>query len=71
MTQEVLIVDGMSCDACVRHVTNALKNVPGVESTEVKLTEGKAFVNFDPSLANVAALVEAIEEEGYSARLAR
>ena len=70
MTQEVLIVDGMSCDACVRHVTNALKNVPGVESAEVSLSNGNAFVSFDPTLANVPALVEVIEEEGYSARLA-
>ena len=70
MIKVTVKVDGMSCDACVRHVTNALTNLPGVESVEVKLVEGEAVLVFDPDVAMVPAIVEAIEDQGYEARVA-
>lgn len=67
MITETLVIDGMSCDACVRHVTNALKSLPGVESAEVSLTEGKAIVRFNPELVTVPVMIGAVVEEGYEA----
>ncbi|GIW26246.1 heavy-metal-associated domain-containing protein [Meiothermus sp.] len=66
MTTE-LKVEGMSCNNCVRHVTEALKKVAGVERVEVSLQEGRATVS---GSAPVEKLIEAIEEEGYTARVA-
>lgn len=58
-----LNVDGMSCDHCVRTVNNALAGVEGVESVvEVSLERGEAILEGEPE---IAALVAAIEEEGY------
>ncbi len=60
-----LKISGMMCDACVSHVTNALQSAPGVQSATVDLASGTARVagdNFD-----TATLLEAVEEEGYSA----
>jgi copper chaperone len=60
-----LQVTGMSCEHCVRAVEKALKGVPGVESVvEVSLERGEAIVEGQPE---VAALVSAIAEEGYTA----
>ncbi len=60
-----LKVQGMSCEHCVRAVEKALGGVPGVESVvEVSLERGEASVEGQPELA---ALVNAIEDEGYTA----
>jgi len=60
-----LKVDGMSCDHCVRAVTNALAGVEGVEAVvEVNLDRGEAIVDGEPEISD---LVAAIAEEGYSA----
>lgn len=60
-----LNVTGMTCDHCVRSVTNALKDVPGVEDAVVSLEEKKATVTAGE--VDVATLIAAIEEEGYAA----
>ena len=55
----------MSCEHCVSAVGQALARVEGVDSvTEVNLERGEATVEGEPELA---ALVAAIAEEGYSA----
>lgn len=60
-----LNVTGMTCDHCVRSVTNALKDVPGVADAVVSLEDKKATVTADE--VDVAKLIEAVEEEGYAA----
>ncbi|MCK9519783.1 MAG: heavy-metal-associated domain-containing protein [Dehalococcoidia bacterium] len=60
-------VSGMTCDHCVRSVTNAVSEIAGVSDTKVSLDEKKAVVqgeNLDPK-----AIIAAIEEEGYEATL--
>lgn len=61
-----LVISGMTCGACVSHVTKALQAAPGVQTAAVDLAKGTARVegqNLDKS-----ALVEAVEEEGYGAK---
>lgn len=60
-----LNVTGMTCDHCVRAVTNALKDVPGVAEAIVSLDDKKATVTGDQ--VDVAKLIAAVEEEGYEA----
>ncbi len=62
-----LKIEGMSCNNCVRHVTEALKGVEGVEKVEVSLEEGRAEVI---GTAQAEKLIEAVEEEGYAAQVA-
>jgi copper chaperone len=63
-----LKVDGMSCEHCVRAVNNALAEVEGVDTViEVSLERGEAIVAGHP---DIAALISAIEEEGYTAESA-
>ncbi len=63
-----LNVTGMSCEHCVGAVRNALTGIEGVDAViDVSLDRGEAIVEGEPE---IAALIAAIEEEGYSAVLA-
>lgn len=60
-----LKIDGMSCEHCVRAVSGALQEVPGVEAVvEVSLDRGEALID---GSAETALLIEAVEAEGYRA----
>ncbi|TNF71556.1 MAG: heavy metal-binding protein [Acidobacteria bacterium] len=58
-----LKIEGMSCDHCVRAVTKALTEVPGVTRVvEVSLDRGEAIVEGEAAIEQLAA---AVREEGY------
>ena len=70
MTESITIpVGGMTCAACQAHVQRALEQTPGVAKAAVNLMTAEARVEFDPGATKPAALVEAIRETGYEARL--
>lgn len=64
-TQAVLAIDGMSCQMCVRHVTRALSELPGVQVRDVAV--GSATIYFDPTESSEQEILQAIREAGYSA----
>lgn len=62
-----LRVNGMSCEHCVRAVSKALAEVPGVDRVlEVSLESGEAIVEGAP---DATALLAAVQEEGYRAEI--
>lgn len=65
--ETVLKVDGMTCEMCVKHVTNALQNVAGVQKAEVDLHAGQARIEHENAAPD--ALIEAVREEGYEAQI--
>ena len=67
MQTQIFVVRGMSCGACVGHVTRALQALGGVQSAEVSLEDEKAIVTYDPARVQVGQMVEAVAEEGYEA----
>lgn len=57
-------IEGMSCNHCVNHVTEALSEIDGVKNVNVNLDEKYAMVDVDNSdLEN--AIKFAIDEAGY------
>src|SRR5438876_8096142 len=62
-----LVVTGMTCASCVASVEDALRGVAGVRGADVNLATERARVEVDPSRADDAALVRAIERAGYGA----
>ncbi len=62
-----LVVTGMTCASCVASVEDALRGVTGVRGADVNLATERARVEVDPSRADDAALVRAIERAGYGA----
>ena len=67
METVTLRVNGMTCQGCVRSVTQVLHRVPGVRHAEVSLERAEATVEFDPGQASAAVLKQAIEAAGYEA----
>lgn len=63
--QTTLKVEGMSCQMCVKHVTEALADVEGVSHVEVRLDEAQAVVRYDPDEAGRPAFKRAVAEAGY------
>lgn len=65
-----LVIGGMTCNNCARHVTEALQKVPGVQSAVVSLEQQHAAVRWNAgSEQNPSALIQAVTAEGYKARL--
>ena len=58
-----LMIDGMMCEHCVRHVREALESVDGVTDINVSLEENKATVNANPD--KIQAMIDAITAEDY------
>jgi copper chaperone len=63
MQNVTLQVEGMSCGHCVKSVEGAVRNL-GAEAT-VDLSGGKVSVAYDESKVQLAAIKEAIEDQGY------
>jgi Cu+-exporting ATPase len=64
-----LLVSGMTCQNCARHVTEAIQGVPGVHSASVLLEAGRATVRWSPGTAqNVPAVIKAVQKAGYEAK---
>ena len=61
-----LSIGGMTCAACVGRVERALRRVPGVREAAVNLATERAHVVAAPD-TDVAALVEAVEDTGFTA----
>ena len=66
MSQTQLTVSGMTCDHCVRHVTEAITKVAGVHSVNVKLSEGIAVIESVASL-DLQVVKDAVVAAGYTA----
>lgn len=64
-----LAIAGMSCGACVRHVTKALDGMSGVVHVDVDLRTNQASVEHLPSFVDRASLIAAVRDAGYAARV--
>lgn len=64
-----LSIGGMSCGACVRHLTSALEGLTGVEHVEIDLKRNQATVEHVPDRADEKKLIAAIEVAGYTAQV--
>lgn len=63
--KKLIKVQGMSCRHCVMHVTQALKEVPGVTEVVVSLEDGTATVDMNAPVTD-EALAAAITDVGYT-----
>ena len=62
--KKTLIIEGMSCQHCAKHVTEALKGIPGVESVKVDLASMSAEVELNRQVSE-AEFKSVIDEAGY------
>lgn len=68
--ETILAVVGMTCASCIRHVTAALRELPGIGEVEVKMKDGKVRVQHDVNTPTVDEMIAALGEAGYESRAA-
>lgn len=59
-----LLIEGMMCQNCVKHVTRALEGIPGASDVNVSLEGKKATVNVPDSVTD-DDLKTAVTDAGY------
>ena len=64
MTTETFMVKGMTCEHCVRAVTEEVTKLAGVRTVKVDLATGAVTVDSDAVLEK-PAVGAAIDEAGY------
>ena len=65
MEKSIIKVDGMSCDHCVKAVTNAVNALPGIGCVEVDLDTGTVTVEHDQAQSPLDRIKSEIEDQGY------
>ncbi|WP_112263103.1 heavy-metal-associated domain-containing protein [Lentzea terrae] len=66
-TTHVFRVEGMHCGSCALLIDDALEDLPGVQSTQTTVKQGRSTVELDPSQSAPEDVIRAIEELGYQA----
>jgi copper chaperone len=55
----------ISCDHCIQTIHAAVEKVPGVRFVSGDADGKFVVVEYDPNLAQVAAIEQAMDDEGY------
>ncbi|KAI3660459.1 hypothetical protein MP638_004288 [Amoeboaphelidium occidentale] len=63
-----LLIEGMTCSACVSSLEHGIGELEGVNSVTVSLLTGKARIAYNPSITGVRSIIERIEELGFDAK---
>ena len=63
--KKTLVIEGMMCMHCQRHVTSALQAVEGVQEVDVNLEAKTATVVLASDVAD-DVLASAVTEQGYT-----
>ena len=67
MQKTKLKISGMSCQHCVKTVTDALNALEGVKRAKVNLRKGEAVVHFNEQDLTLINLRDVITEAGFEA----
>jgi Cu+-exporting ATPase len=60
-------LEGMTCASCAMRIEKGLKKVPGVLEASVNLATEQGTVTYDPTLTDVAKMVQKVDAIGYKA----
>ncbi len=61
-----LVVQGMTCAACVWRIEEAVTRIPGVREAAVNLATERARVTYDPAVVTPAHIAHAVTDAGYA-----
>ncbi|WP_019133222.1 heavy-metal-associated domain-containing protein [Peptoniphilus obesi] len=62
--KKIINIEGMSCENCVKHVTESLENINELDSVKVSLLRNAAKVESKEDVED-EKLKKAIEDAGY------
>ncbi|WP_368040921.1 heavy-metal-associated domain-containing protein [Acetobacter estunensis] len=66
MQTATLMVEGMTCDGCVKAITRALEAIPGVHAVRVSLEKGSVAIDYDPKETGPSNFAPSIEAAGFT-----
>lgn len=64
-TTQTISVPEVHCGHCVSSIEGALNPMDGVDTANVDLDTRSVTVTYDPDAVELAAVIGAIEEQGY------
>lgn len=64
-TSVFLNVFHMTCQSCVKNITNTLNQLEGIQSVLVNLETNSAYIEYNQHILNVSNIINAIEEIGF------
>lgn len=67
LERTTIMIEGMTCDACQKHVDHAILELKGISSVETSYELGQTTVKFDKSQTTHKDIVAAINSTGYNA----
>ena len=67
--KEVLNVDGITCEHCVKTIKEAIVNLVGIFSVEVNIEKKQVIIEFDEKQAKPEDLIDKITEAGFGVRM--
>lgn len=65
----IVSIKGMTCQSCVKTITDKLSEISAISSVSVSLEENNASVDFDKSQLKLEEIVQAIDDMGFEAAL--
>ena len=65
MRQETVKVEGMTCQHCVQIITDALKNITGLNTVNVDLVKKEVSVEFNENETKLQKISDRIIEMGF------
>lgn len=68
MTNQVFNVPDIHCDHCASSIEGAVGAIEGVEKVKVQIEERTVDVTYDDVSVDLAAIVTAIEGQGYEVK---
>ncbi len=67
IAEATLVIEGITCAACVWLLENHISNISGVEKTNVNLTNHRARISWNTETTKLSTLLEEIYRIGYQA----
>lgn len=65
MKQELIKVEGMTCQHCVQTITRALNKILGINSIDIILDNNEVNVRFDENQTNLQEITKKIAQVGF------
>ena len=67
--KEVLNVDGITCEHCVKTIKEGMVSLVGILSVEVNIEKKQVIIEFDEKQAKTEDLIDKITEAGFEVRM--
>jgi copper chaperone CopZ len=60
-----VLISGMTCTGCEQTIQTNVSKLEGVKSVKATFTDGRALVDYNPTLTDTSLIRKAITESGY------